>query len=320
MRLEQLRFLCEIVDQGFSISKAAIALNTSQPGISKQIRLLEEELKVDLLQRRGGRVVGLTEPGAAVVETARRMLRDAGNLRKIGDEYNREDSGRLVVATTHLYARYVLPPILEAFGRRYPKVQVSLQQGTQRQTVELLASSEGDVGILSSPPEGAHGVVELPAKSFRRSVIVPRRHPLLKRSTIGLADVAEFPLVTLDFSLVGGWSLQRAFESAGVVPRVVLTAGDSDVVKAYVARGLGITVLPSIVFDAGQDPLLRAIDADHLFEPLPNFIALHPHTYLRGYMYDFIRLVAPEWTRPRVARRLKQPHRAEDKTPSLRDA
>jgi LysR family cys regulon transcriptional activator len=307
MRLEQLRFLCEIVEQGYSISKAAIALGASQPGISKQIRLLEEELKVDLLQRRGGRIVGLTEPAAAVVETSRRMLRDAGNLRKIGDEYNREDSGRLVIATTHLYARYVLLPVLEEFSRRYPRVQISLRQGTQRQTVELLASSEGDIGILSSPPEGAHGVVELQARSFSRSVLVQRRHALLDRPSIALTDIAEFPLVTLDLSLVGGWSLQRAFENADIVPHIVLTAGDSDVVKAYVARGLGITVLPSIVFDPKHDPLLRAIKADHLFERLPNFIALHPHTYLRGYMYDFIQLVAPDWTRGRVARRLKAP-------------
>ncbi|HTK36526.1 MAG TPA: LysR substrate-binding domain-containing protein [Caulobacteraceae bacterium] len=309
MRLEQLRFLSEIVDQGFSISKAAIALNTSQPGISKQIRLLEEEFKFDLLQRRGGRIVGLTEPGVAFVETARRMLRDAGNLRKIGDEYNREDSGRLVVVTTHLYARHVLPPVLEAFARRYPRVQISLQQVTQRQTIELLVSFKGDVGILSAPPAAAHGVVELAAQSFGRSVIVPRNHPLLKRSKIGLADLVEYPLVTLDPSLIGGWSLQQAFAKAGMEPRIALTAGDSDVIKAYVARGLGITVLPSIVFDAKQDPLLRAIDADHLFEKLPNFVALHPHTYLSGYMYDFIQLVAPEWTPDRVAKRLKQPHR-----------
>jgi LysR family cys regulon transcriptional activator len=307
MRIEQLRMLCEIVDQGFSISRAALALGTSQPGISKQIRLLETELKVDLLLRRAGRITGLTDPGAAALAVARRMVRDASNLRSIGDDYTRGESGRLVLATQHFLARYTLTAVIERFCRRYPEVQVVLRQGTQRQTLDLLRSGEADIGLLSRPPDGIlGGVVQLPGRTFSQSVIVPCDHPLLKARRVTLADIAGFPLILLDPSMTGGWSIARAFEAAAIDPTVVITAGDMDVIKAYVARGLGIAILPTMAVDPQHDPELRTIAADHLFEPIPNFVGLNPDTFLRGYMYELIAMVLPEWTRPRVARRLAQ--------------
>jgi LysR family cys regulon transcriptional activator len=305
MTLQQLRYLCAIVDQGFSISGAAAVLHTSQPGISKQMRLLEQELKADVLLRRGGRIVGVTQPGASVLAVARRMLNDADNLRRIGEEFTREGAGTLVLATTHTHARYVLLRVIERFRRRYPDVQLTLRQGSPEQIFDLVSSAEADIGITSEMPEDARGLLELECSDMPRCVIVPLRHPLLRLKRLTLEHVARYPLITLDPSLTGGRAVSRAFEAKGIRPQIVMRAIDADVIKAYVEQGLGIAVLPTVAYDKARDRKLRAIEATQVFGSATMVIALAARTYLRGYMYDFIQSVAPQWDRERIEAHLR---------------
>ncbi|HTH95908.1 MAG TPA: LysR substrate-binding domain-containing protein [Stellaceae bacterium] len=311
MKIEQLRILCEVVDQGYSMSRAAGALGTSQPNVSKQIRLLEEQLSVDLLLRRGGRVIGMTEPGDAVLKVARRIVRDASNLKNISEDYRRGDRGRLTIATTHLIARYMLTDCIERFHRQYPQVQITLHETTQRHALEMLQTTEADLGILSDPPRGSgSGIVQLVSQlKIGMSLVAKRDHPLLQQrqgQALTLEKMEPYPFVLLDPRLSGGWSVKHAYEQAGLNPNVVMTAGNIEVVKAYVARGLGVALLPSLCVDEHHDPELGTLDARHLLDPLAYFIGLHPESFLRNYVYDFIAYVAPEWTRRRVSRRLRQ--------------
>src|SRR5882757_1211872 len=227
MKIEQLRALCEVVDQGFSMSRAADALDTSQPNISKQVRLLEQHLAVDVLLRRGGRIIGMTEPGQEVLKVARRIVLDAGNLKSIGEDYRRGDRGRLTIATTHFIARYLLTECIELFHLRFPKVQITLHETTQRHALDMLQSTEADVGILSEPPRGGVDVVQLLSQRvIGVSLVAPTGHVLLSQRPITLDAIARHPLVLLDPTLSGGWNVKRAFEKAGLNPDVVLTAGN----------------------------------------------------------------------------------------------
>jgi LysR family cys regulon transcriptional activator len=307
MKIEQFRILCEVVDQGFSMSRAADALDISQPNISKQMRVLEEVLAVELLLRRGGRIIGMTEPGREVLKVARRIVLDAGSMKSIGEDYRRGDRGRLTIATTHFIARYLLTDCIELFHQRFPKVAITLHETTQRHALDMLQSAEADIGILSEPPRGGVGVVQLPSqRKIALSLIAPPGHPLLARRPGTLEAIARYPLVQLDPTLSGGWNVKRAFERAGLSPDVVMTAGNIEVVKAYVARGLGVAILPSLCVDAEHDPDLDKLDASHLIAPMPHFIGLHPESFVRGYVYDFIETFSPEWTKRRVSRRMRQ--------------
>ena len=307
MKIEQLRILCEVVDQGFSMSRAAESLEMSQPNISKQMQLLEQHLAVDLLLRRGGRIVGMTEPGQEALKVARRIILDAGNLKSISEDYRRGDRGRLTIATTHFIARYLLIECIELFHRRFPKVQITLHETTQRHALDMLQSTEADVGILSEPPRGGVGVVQLLSqRKIALSLTAPPDHPLLARRAVTLEAIARYPLVQLDPSLSGGWNVKQAFERAGLNPNVVMRAGNIEVVKAYVARGLGVAILPSLCIDGEHDPDLGKLDASHLIPPMPHFIGMHPESFVRGYVYDFIETFAPEWTKRRVSRRMRQ--------------
>jgi LysR family cys regulon transcriptional activator len=279
----------------------------SQPNISKQMRLLERQLAVDVLLRRGGRIVGMTEPGHEVLKVTRRIVLEAGNLKSIGEDYRRGDRGRLTIATTHFIARYLLIECIGQFHRRFPKVQITLHETTQRHALDMLQSTEADVGILSEPPRGGVGVVQLLSqRKIALSLAAPPGHPLLARRLVTLDAIARYPLVQLDPTLSGGWNVKLAFERAGLNPNVVMTAGNIEVVKAYVARGLGVAILPSLCIDAEHDPDLEKLDAGHLIAPMPHFIGLHPESFVRGYVYDFIETFAPEWTKRRVSRRMRQ--------------
>jgi LysR family cys regulon transcriptional activator len=307
MRIEQLGCFVEVVDEGFSMSRAANILNSTQPSVSKQIRVLEADLSVDLLLRRGGRIVGLTEPGSAVLKVARRMVRDAGALHSIGQEFARGNKGLLIIATQHFIARYMLTDCVAEFHRRFPGVHVVMQQGTQRQALDLLQSGNADIGVISKPPNGAVGVVQLKSRlKIAMSLVAARGHPLLSQAALELSHIAKFPLTMLDPTMAGGAHVRHAFEQAGLTPQVVITAGDMDVVKAYVERGLGVVIIPSLCISERRDPDLGAVDASHLIEALPRFIALHPDAYPRTYTYAFIEMVVPEWTRQRVIRRMLQ--------------
>jgi len=292
MNLTQLRYLRGIAEQGFNISRAAAALHTSQPGISKQIQLLERELGVDILVRRGNRVVGVTEPGQAILNVARRMLGDAEILRRIGEEFTQRKK-RLVVATTHIYARYVLRSVIKDFMRLHPDVQLTLRQGNPAQIAQWVAAGDADAGVSSEPPDPIRSIVLLPCSSLQRSVITRTGHPLLKEKRLTLARLAAHPLLTLDQSFPGGAAVLRAFGKARIEPNIVLSAIDADV------------ILPSIAYEPGRDRRLAAIDASHLFEPTITHIAIRRDSYLRDYLYDFILMIAPEWDSSAIDRAVK---------------
>ncbi len=301
MNLTQLRYLRGIAEQGFNISRAAAALHTSQPGISKQIQLLEREIGVDILVRRGNRIVGVTEPGQAILNVARRMLGDAEVLRRIGEEFTQRKK-RLVVATTHIYARYVLRSVIKDFMRLHPDVQLTLRQGSPSQIAHWVAAGDADAGVSSEPPEPMRTIALLPCSSLERSVITRKGHPLLKEKRLTLAKLARYPLLTLDQSFPGGAAVLHAFGKARIEPNIVLSAIDADVIKTYVELGLGIAILPSIAYEPARDRRLAAINASHLFEPTITHIAIRRDSYLRDDMYDFILMIAPNWGREAIDR------------------
>ena len=301
MKLQQLRYLCEVANQGLNLSKAAEILHTSQPGISKQIRLLENELGVDIFVRNGKRVVETTPPGRAILEIAERMLRDAKNLKQVGQEFANEASGSLTIATTHTQARYALPSAIQHFTARYPKVRLVLRQGNPTQIAELVTSGVADIAIATEAIELFSELVMLPCYQWNRCIIVPPRHPLLKLKELTLEAIAEHPIITYDFAFTGRSKINQAFDAKGLVPNVVLTAIDADVIKTYVELGLGIGILAQMAFEPSRDKHLRSIDASHLFEPSTTRIGISRNSYLRKYVYDFIEMFAPHLDRATVA-------------------
>lgn len=293
MKLQQLRYLCEVANQGLNLSKAAETLHTSQPGISKQIRLLENELGIDIFVRNGKRVVKITPPGQAILEIAERMLKDAKNLKQVGQEFANEATGSLTIATTHTQARYALPAAIKHFTARYPKVRLILRQGNPTQIAELVTSGEADIAIATEAIELFHELVMLPCYQWNRCVIVTPRHPLLKLERLTLEAIAQYPIITYDFAFTGRSKINQAFDAKRLVPNVVLTAIDADVIKTYVELGLGIGILAQMAFEAKRDKHLRSIDASHLFEPSTTRIGISRNSYLRGYVFDFIEIFAP---------------------------
>jgi len=300
MKLQQLRYLCEVANQNLNLSKAAINLHTSQPGISKQIQLLEDELGVDIFIRKGKRVVKITPPGQTILEIAKRMLREAKNLKRVGQEFTNKDSGSLTIATTHTQARYVLPPTVSRFTKRYPKVRLILRQGNPTQISELVASGEADIAIATEAIELFHELVMLPCYQWNRCIITPLEHPLLKLSELTLEAIAKYPIITYDFAFTGRSKINHAFEAKGLVPNVVLTAIDADVIKTYVELRLGIGIVAQMAFDPKRDKHLRSMDASHLFEPSTTRIGISQNSYLRSYVFDFIGMFAPHLDRATV--------------------
>ena len=301
MNLQQLRFLNEIVLQGLNISDAAGALYTSQPGISKQIKLLEEELGIEIFVRNGKRIVAVTEPGQAIVDIAQRMLRDMENLKQVGQEFHAHDSGQLTIATTHTQARYALPPVVKQFIKRYPAVKLGLHQGSPPQIAEQVLSGEAEIGIATESLSLYDELVTLPCYEWNHCVIAPPRHPLLGEKKLTLAKIAQFPIITYDFAFAGRNKINAAFETAGIKPNIALTAIDADVIKTYVELGMGIGIVAQMAFIPDRDRHLRMIDAGHLIQPSTTRIAIRKNQYLRGFGYHFIELFAPQLTREVVS-------------------
>jgi len=313
MNLQQLRFLNEIVRQGLNISDAASALYTSQPGVSKQIKLLEEELGIEIFVRNGKRIVAITEPGKAVLEIAQRMLHDAGNLKQVAEEFHSQDSGSLTIATTHTQARYALPPTVKQFIKRYPGVKLGLHQGNPTQIAEQVLSGEADIGIATESLALYDELVTLPCYEWNHCVIAPLKHPLLAEKKLTLAKIAQYPIITYDFAFSGRGKINAAFEAANIQPNIALTAIDADVIKTYVELGLGIGILAKMAFIPERDKHLRMMDAGHLFKSSTTRVAIRKNEYLRGYTYDFIELFAPHLTRAVVAKAM---HDTSDRSPS----
>lgn len=300
MNLQQLRYLCAVVDHGLNVSDAAEALFTSQPGISKQVRQLEDELGLSVFVRQGKRLAALTPAGEVVVATARRALRELANMKSVAEEFRGEDSGTLSIATTHTQARYVLPTVLRAFATRYPKVRVVLHQGNPMQVAEQTARGEADIGIATEALSDLPELVTLPCYEWNRVVITPKRHPLLKMQPLTLEGLAKFPIVTYDFSFTGRSAINAAFSAKGLEPNVVLTALDSDVIKTYVELGMGVGIIAQMAFDPARDTQFEKLDAGHLFAPSTTRMGLRHGVFLRGFVYAFIALFAPRYDRAAV--------------------
>jgi LysR family cys regulon transcriptional activator len=300
MNLQQLRYVCAVVDHGLNVSDTAEALFTSQPGISKQIRQFEEELGLTVFVRQGKRLAALTPAGEIVIATARRALREIANLKRVAEEFRGEDTGTLAIATTHTQARYVLPRVLREFATRYPKVRVVLHQGNPLQVAEQTARGDVDVGIATEALADFPELVTLPCYEWNRVVLVPKRHPLAKMKPLTLEALAKFPIVTYDFSFTGRSAINAAFAAKGLEPNVVLTALDSDVIKTYVELGMGVGIIAQMAYDPVRDTAFEKIDADHLFAPSTTRLALRHGVFLRAYIYAFIALFAPRYDRATV--------------------
>jgi len=309
MNFQQLRSVRETIRRRFNLTEVAQALHTSQPGVSRQIRELEEELGVEIFVRAGKRLTGLTEPGRAMVEIIERLLRDADNLRSAGQDYASQNDGPLTIAATHSQARYALPAVVRDFRALYPRVTLNLHQGSPRQIAQMLLDGEADIAIATEALAQYPQLVALPCYRWTHSVVVPPGHPLADGvdTPLSLAALAHHPIITYDVGYTGRTHIDEAFARAGLKPSVVLTAMDADVIKTYVELGMGVGIVASIAFDAERDRNLRARDAGHLFEVNVTRLAVRRGSYLRRYVYAFMEAFAAPLTREVVDRALAAP-------------
>lgn len=299
MKLQQLRFLCEVADQQYSFARAAASLHTSQPGISKQIRLLERELGIDIFVRHKGRLVEVTKPGMQVIELARNVLREAHRMKSAATEFLSDDAGQLTVAATYMLARYALPDVYRRFEQRYPKVRLSLVQGSPDRVSQMATSGEVDLAVTTRYADLEFEGLLIDYCALPRVLVAPRGHPLLRKQPVTLEDIARYPLIRL-----GRHRMREIFGKARLFPRIVFDnlEVDVDVIKALVVTGLGVAILPEIAYDARRDASLRAMPVGHLFEPHICCIAMRRNHYLRGYMRAFIQLLAPHLSRDAIGR------------------
>lgn len=301
MKLQQLRYIWEVAHHDLNVSATAQALYTSQPGISKQIRLLEDELGVEIFSRSGKHLTHVTPAGKVILDAAGEVLRKVESIKHIAQEFSDERRGALSIATTHTQARYVLPDVINRFIGKYPDVSLHMHQGTPMQISEMAADGTVDFAIATEALELFSDLIMMPCYRWNRCVLVPRDHPLAQVSRLSLEDVAAHPIVTYVFGFTGRSRLDEAFVSAGLTPRVVFTAADADVIKTYVRLGLGIGIVADMAHDEEQDHDLVALDARHLFASSVTSIGCRKGTFLRGYMFEFISDFAPHLTRALVA-------------------
>jgi LysR family cys regulon transcriptional activator len=300
MKLQQLRYIWEVAHHDLNVSATAQALYTSQPGISKQIRLLEDELGIEIFARSGKHLTRITPAGEAILKIAGDILRKTESIKQVAQEFSDERRGSLSVATTHTQARYALPGVIETFMQRYPDVSLHMHQGTPMQIAEMAADGTTDFAIATEAMEHFGDLIMMPCYRWNRSILVPKDHPLATMSQPTLAQIAAYPLVTYVFGFTGRSKLDEAFQSEGLTPKVAFTAADSDVIKTYVRLGVGVGIVASMSVDLAADSDLVAIDASHLFDSSVTSIGFRKGTFLRGYMYDFISAFAPHLTRELV--------------------
>lgn len=293
MKLQQLRYIWEVSRNDLNISATAQLLYTSQPGISKQIRLLEDELGVEIFARSGKHLTRVTAAGEHIIATAGEILRKCENIKQIGEEFSNERVGTLSIATTHTQARYALPPVISAFMQEYPDVALHMHQGTPSQIAEMAADGTVDFAIATEGMEKHTDLIMMPCYRWNRCVVVPKGHPLIKKSKLTLEALAEHPIVTYVFGFTGRSKLDDAFNQVDLEPKVIFTAADADVIKTYVRLGLGVGIVADMAVDKLHDQDLVALDASHLFEPSVTKIGFRRGTFLRGFMSDFIERFAP---------------------------
>jgi LysR family cys regulon transcriptional activator len=311
VKLQQLRYIWEVAHHDLNVSATAQALYTSQPGISKQIRLLEDELGVEIFARSGKHLTHVTPAGQVILEMAGEILRRSEAIKQVAQEFSNETKGALAIATTHTQARYALPPVIEQFRERWPDVALHMNQGSPTQIAEMAADGAVDFAIATEGLEHFHDLVMMPCYRWNRCIVVPKDHPLAARRKPTLEQVAEHPIVTYVFGFTGRSKLDAAFEERGLTPRVVFTATDADVIKTYVRLGLGIGIVAHMAWDPELDTDLVAVDASHLFEPSVTYIGCRKGTFLRRFMYEFIELFAPHLGRETVEAVFAAPNRAE---------
>lgn len=297
MKLQQLKYIWEVSKHGLNVTVTAESLLTSQPGVSKQIRLLEDELGVQIFQRNGKHLTEITAAGQSVIEIAGLILGEVDNIKRIAAEHCDDSRGSLSIATTHTQARYVLPPTIKKFILDYPDVSLHMHQGTPMQISELAVNRNVDFAIATEALELFDDLIMLPCYRWNRSIVVPDDHPLAAMDEITLEAVAEFPIVTYVFGFTGRSQLDNAFYEAGLTPKVVFTAVDADVIKTYVRLGLGIGIVATLAYDPVTDSGLKALDASHLFDYSVTKVGFRRGLFMRAYMRDFITLFAPHLNR-----------------------
>ncbi len=310
MKLQQLKYIWEVAHHDLNVSATAQTLFTSQPGISKQIRMLEDELGVEVFARSGKHLTRITPAGHEILRLAGEMLRTADNIRKVAQEYSSERKGSLVLATTHTQARYILPAIIHEFMEKYPDVTLSLRQGTPPQIAQMVADGEADLAIATESIATYNDLVTLPCYQWNRCVLVPQDHPLTRVEALTLEALADYPLVTYVHGFTGRAKVDRAFAEAGLVPKIVFTAADSDVIKTYVRLGVGIGIVAHMAADA-EEKDLQTLDASHLFEPSITRLGIRKGSFMRGYLYEFIEKLAAHLDRDTVDKALKADSRQE---------
>jgi LysR family cys regulon transcriptional activator len=293
MNIQQLRYVSEVARRGLNVSEAAAALHTSQPGVSKQIRALEEELGTAIFVRQARRFTAVTDAGREIVASIDRILAELANLKAVGAEFAGHAKGQLAVAVTHTQARYALPAVVTAFKKRFPDVKLKLLQGNPHQLAHMVVRGEADVAIATEALDEYPELTTLPCYQWHHCVVVPEGHPLEKVKPLTLEAIAAYPIVTYDPTFAGRTAVDRTFAARSLAPEIVLTALDSDVIKSYVSLGLGVGIISSRAFRQAQDHGLRALDCDHLFPTQTTRLAYRRGAYLRGYTVEFIKLFAP---------------------------
>ena len=293
MNFQQLRIIRETVRQNFNLTEASAALYTSQSGVSKHIKDLEDELGVQLFIRKGKRLLGLTEPGQSLLGIVERMLVDADNIKRLADDFNKVDEGTLTIATTHTQARYVLPPIVNQFKKEFPKVHLILQQASPVEITEMLLQGEADIGIATESLTTEDNLASVPYYNWQHSIITPQNHPLTQKSNISIEDLSNYPIITYHGGFTGRSKIDKAFEDAGLDVDIVMSALDADVIKTYVELNMGVGIVNDVAYDAERDYRLKQIPTD-IFGVNTTWIAVRKGHLLRGYGYEFISLCSPD--------------------------
>jgi LysR family cys regulon transcriptional activator len=296
MKLIQLRYLVAVAENDLNITQAARVLHAAQPGVSKQLKQLEDELGFQLFERKGRALLRPTDAGNQVIDRASQIVRQARSIKALAAEMRKDDAGSLSIATTHTQARYVLPPVLKRFRDKYPKVRLHLHQGNSEQIAELAVTDRIDLAIATGASPIFCGLVRLPCFRWHRCIIVPHGHPLGETPRPTFEELAQYPLVTYSFSFSGPSSLLESFAAAGQTPKVALTAWDSDVIKKYVREGLGVGILANLAIDGTEDGDLKVRDASHLFPVHTTWVGFRRGVLLRGFMYDFLQMFAGHLT------------------------
>ena len=308
MKLQQLKCVFQIVQSGFNISKASEILNTSQPGVSKQIKLLEDEIGIKIFQRNGKRLVNLTEPGGLVLSSIETILQESNNIKVISEEYIEKDQGTFTIATTHTQARYKLPKVVEEFVKKYPKINLNIHQGNPSQVTDQIINGEADVGIATESINLSEDIYTIPCYQWNRCVVMPKNHPLTEVRKITLEDLAAYPMITYDYAFTGSTIVSEVFKNANIEPNIMLTAIDADVIKTYVSLNMGIGLIAEMAFDATTDHPMVSRDVSHLFPLSTTYIGIRRENFLRKYTSDFIRMFIPKKSEKELKKILNKRH------------